>query len=221
MSPQHNTMPPEPLLLTPLPDVVHIGKSLKCSWSNWFIDLNGQMSNLVLILTLRDSTDSDVRKLLRNMLTLEYVRNKDRMAVRLTRPDVIDVLSKVSLDVHTLVPEKYRFWTSNQQGVCCPGPLRSILALDYDFNASCSRLLKIRLLQPADVVELQNGVKDSRDLCFSRGVAYIAERGNACIRFEDLDGKIRLNPNSLRSRAGLERTLGDYNLSIDGTVPTL
>ena len=42
-------MPPELLLLTPLPDVAHIGKSLKCSWSNWFIDLNGQMSNLVLI----------------------------------------------------------------------------------------------------------------------------------------------------------------------------
>ena len=115
----------------------------------------------------------------------------------------------------------------NQQGVCChpvaicPGPLSSILALDYDFNTSCSRLLKIRLHQPADVAELQNGLKDSRDLCFSRGVAYIAERGNACIRFEDLDGKVWLNPNSLRSRAGLERTLSDYNLSIDGTVPTL
>ena len=228
---ENNTMPPELLLLTPLPDVVHIGKSLKCSWSNWFIDLNEQMSNLVLIRTLRDSTDSDVRKLLRKMLTLECVRNKDRMAVepivRLTRPEVIEALSKASLVAHTLVPEKYRFWTSNQQGVCChpvaicPGPLGSILALDYDFNTSCSRLLKIRLHQPVDVAEVQNGLKDSRDLCFSRGAAYIAERGNVCIRFEDLDGKVRLNPNSLRSRADLERTLSDYNLSIDGTVATL
>jgi len=93
------------------------------------------MSNLVLIRTLRDSTDSDVRKLLRKMFTLECVRNKDRMAVepivRLTGPEVIEVLSKVSLVVHTLVPEKYTFWTSNQQGVCChpvaicPGPLGS------------------------------------------------------------------------------------------------
>ena len=101
-----------------------------------------------LICTLRDSTDSDVRKLLRTMLTLECVRNKDRMAVepivRLTRAEVIEVSSKVSLVVHTLVPEKYRFWTSNQQGVCChpvaicPEPLGSILALHYDFNTSCS-----------------------------------------------------------------------------------
>ena len=108
--PQHNTMPPEPLLLTSLPDVVHIGISLKCSWSDWFIDLDGQMSNLVLIRTLRDSTDSDVRKLLRRMLTLECVRNIDRMAVepivRFTRPEVIEVLIKVSLVLHTLFPEK-------------------------------------------------------------------------------------------------------------------
>ena len=81
---------------------------------------------------------------------------------------MIEVLSKVLLVVHTLVPEKYRFWTSNQQGVCghpvaiCPGPLGSILALDYNFNTSCSRLLKIRPHQPADVAELQNGLKDSR-----------------------------------------------------------
>ena len=124
--------------------------------------------------------------------------------MRLTRPEVIEVLSKVSLVVHTLVPKKYRSWTSNQQGVfchpvaICPGPLGSILALGYDFNTSCSRLLKIRLYLPADVAELQNGLKDSRDLCFSRGVAYIAERDNACIRFVALDGKVRLNPNSLR-----------------------
>ena len=136
---------------------------------------------------------------------------------------MIEVLRKVSLVVHTLVPEKYRFWTSNQQGVCChpvaicTGPLGSILALDYDFNTSCSRLLQ----QLADVAELQNRLKDSRDLCISRGVAYIAEQGNVCGRFEDRDGKTTLNPNSLRSRAYLERTLSDYNLSIDGTVPTL
>ena len=35
------------------------------------------------------------------------------------------------------------------------------------------------------------------------------------------DGKGREEGNSLRSRADLERTLSDYNLSIDGTVPTL
>ena len=118
------------------------------------------------------------------------------------------VLSKVSLVVHTLVPESTRGLLSS----CCnlPGTSWQYLALYYDFSTSSSRLLKIRLHQPADVAELQNGLKYSRDLCFSRGVAYIAEHGNACIRFED--GKVRLNSNFLRSRAYLERTLSDYNL---------
>ena len=49
----------------------------------------------------------------------------------------------------------------------------------------------------------------------------MAELGNACIIFEDLDGKVRLNPNSPRSRADLERTPSDHNLPIDGTLSTL
>ena len=144
---ENNTMPPELLLLTPLPHVVHIGEGLKCSWSNWFIDVLSSINPHVTVERLR--------KLLRKMVILGCVRNKDRMAVepivRLTRPEVREVLSEVSLVVHTLVPEKYRFWTSNQQGICChsvaicPGPIGSILALDYVFNTSYSRLLKIRL----------------------------------------------------------------------------
>ena len=59
---ENNTLAPELLLLVPLPDVVHVGKTMKCSWSNWFINLDGQMSNLVLIRTLRESKDVFVPK---------------------------------------------------------------------------------------------------------------------------------------------------------------
>ena len=45
-----------------VPDVVHVGKSLKCSWSNWFLDLDGELSNLVLLRTLRDNTHMEIRK---------------------------------------------------------------------------------------------------------------------------------------------------------------
>lgn len=33
---QDGTLPPELSLLVALPDVVHLGKSMKCSWTNWF-----------------------------------------------------------------------------------------------------------------------------------------------------------------------------------------
>ena len=121
---EDETLPPAGTFTSrsPLPDVVHLGNSLKCSWANWFIDLEGAKSSLVLIRTLRDSAGPDVSKKLRKLLTLDCVRNKDRMAdepiVRLTRPSVLDVLKGIRLVIHTVVPEKYRFWQSNQSGVC-------------------------------------------------------------------------------------------------------
>lgn len=102
-----NNLPTELLLIVPMPDVVHIDKSLKCSW---FIDLNRQKNNLVLLRTLRDSSDTNVRKQLRKLLSFECVRNKDRVAVepivRLTRPEVIQVLESITFVVHSIVPEK-------------------------------------------------------------------------------------------------------------------
>lgn len=226
-----NNLPPELLLVSPIPDVVHLGKSLKCSWSNWFIELDRQKSNLVLLRTLRDSTEPEVRKQLRKLLSLECVRNKDKMAVepivRLTRPEVAHVLDNISFVVHSIVPEKYRFWNSNLPGVCShpvavsSGPLGNVLVIDYDLTSRSSRLLKIRLHQPADVCEEEKGFIDARDLCFTSGVAFVAERGNKTIRYVDLNGSVSLKPNSIRSRAELESTLRSYGLSVEGTVPTL
>lgn len=119
-------LPPELELVVPLPDVVHIGKRFKCSWSNWFINLDGEFSNLVLLRSLRNNAEAFIKKKLRKLLLLKCVRNKDRMAVepiiRLTRPEVLKVLEDVKFVVHTIVPEQYRFWKSNQRGVC-PHPI--------------------------------------------------------------------------------------------------
>ena len=44
-----SVLPPELVLAVPFPDVVYLGKSVKCSWSSWFIELDGEMSVLVLL----------------------------------------------------------------------------------------------------------------------------------------------------------------------------
>lgn len=103
-----------------------------------------------------------------------------------------------------------------------PGPLGHILMIDYDFTSRSSRLLKIRLHQPAGVSEEERRFNDAMDVCFASGVAFVPERGNnKVIRFIDMDGSLSLNPNSLKSRAQLESTLSAYKLSLEGTVPTL
>ena len=77
-----SVLPPELLLAVTFPDVVHLGKSVKCSWSNWFIELDGEMRNLVSLRTLCDCNDLTIRNIFQKLrLTLECVRNKDRIAV--------------------------------------------------------------------------------------------------------------------------------------------
>ena len=224
-------LPSELELVVSLPDVVHVGKSCKCSWSNWFINLDGELSNLVLLRSFRDNAEDFIRKKLRKLLSLDCVRNKDKMAVepiiRLTRPDVFKVLQDVTLVVHTIVPEQYRFWKSNQRGVCPPpisvsnGPTSSILALDYNFETFSSRLLKIRLYQPADVSVVRDGMSDARDLCFIDGIAFVCKRGKSAISFVDFDGKVRICTKSLKRRADFLSHLKALSLSTEGTVPVL
>ena len=228
---EDGTLPIELSLLVALPDVVQLGKSMKCSWANWFIDLEGAKSSLVLIRTLRDSAGPDVRKKLRKMLTLDCVRNKDRMAVepivRLTRTSVLEVLRGISLVVHTIVPEKYRFWKSNQSGICKrpiaieSGAQGKVLVLDYDFESQEARLVELRLHQPVDVHVRKETFKDARDLCFTSGIVFVSERGSGAIRVIDLEGKVRLKPEGLKSRAELLSQLSRFSLSQDGTVPIL
>lgn len=226
-----NLLPPELKLLVPLPDVVHIGKSLKCSWSNWFIELDGELSNLVLLRTLRDRATPEIRTKLRKLLSLECVRNKDRMAVepiiRLTAREVLEVLQQLKCVVHTIVPEKYRFWKSNQAGACTrpiavsPGPHGTLLVLDYNFISGSTKLVSVRLHQPADVSIEKEGFRDARDLCYDDGVVFIAERGSGVIQFVDLKKCVAIKPGSLKRRADLVDHLKRYNLSLNGTVPVL
>lgn len=42
---QEGTIEPELALMVELPDAIHVGKSLKCSFANWYILLKGQRSN--------------------------------------------------------------------------------------------------------------------------------------------------------------------------------
>ena len=102
-SAKNQTLPADLFLVIALPDVIHLGKSLNCSWADQFIDLEGAISNFVSIRALRDSGSVDIRRKLRKCLTLDCVRNKDRMAVEsivhLTRPAVLYVLEEVKFVV--------------------------------------------------------------------------------------------------------------------------
>ena len=52
--------------ITCLPDCVHVGKSIKYSFANWFILLNKERANLAILNTLRDDVSWEIRSSLAN-----------------------------------------------------------------------------------------------------------------------------------------------------------
>lgn len=86
----------DPQICIYLPDAVHVGKSCKCSFSNWFYLLDESRSSRAVIHTLREGSNLSIKSQLRKLLAKEDVQNKDRMAVepiiRLTRPDALKAL---------------------------------------------------------------------------------------------------------------------------------
>ena len=66
-------------LISPLPDCPHLGKSLKAYFSNWYLKLDDERSNLSFLYTLRNSSDKEKMQIMRKLLPKNgYVRNKDR-----------------------------------------------------------------------------------------------------------------------------------------------
>ena len=183
---------PELSLLAAMP-VVHLGKSLKCRWSNCILWFKGTRSTLAILYNLRREAEPELRMKLKKLLTEESVRNKDRMAVDpillLTTPELLDVLQSVNRVVYTIVPEKYRMWSSNRPdmyphplSVTC-GPFGKLLVVDFDPLKNTSQLLLVRLHSPADVIVLVEDLQNAKSVAFSNGVAYCTEPSSKSIWF--------------------------------------
>ncbi|KAJ7372884.1 hypothetical protein OS493_016811 [Desmophyllum pertusum] len=175
-----------------MPDVVHLGKSLKCSWSNWILWFKGTRSTLAILYNLRREGEPELRMKLKKLLTEESVRNKDRMAVDpillLTTPELLDVLKSVDRVVYTIVPEKYRMWLSNR---------------------------------PADVTVLVEDLQNAKSVAFTNGVAYCTEPSSKRIRFAAVERNVKLKVSTLKKKADLQTKLQEFHLSKEGTVPQL
>lgn len=223
--------PPDLHLLVAMPDIVHVGKSLKCSWSNWILWFNGARSTLAVLYNLRRESEPELRVKLKKLLTEESVRNKDRMAVEpiilLTTPELLELLTSIKLAVYTLVPEKYRMWRSNRPGmyphpvyVVC-GAFGTLLVIDYDPMKETSKLLQVRLHSPADVEVLVENLEGAKTLAYAGGVAYCLERKKKHIHYTAMEKIVKLKISSFKKKEDVQSKLRDFGLSTDGTVATL
>ena len=97
-------------LVIPLTDSVHVGKSLKAGFANWYLKLENKKGNLAILKTLRNKASPEVRKTMQKFLHRnDHVQNKDRWdsaaVIRLVDEKLIEYLQQQDFVSHTIIPE--------------------------------------------------------------------------------------------------------------------
>ena len=183
-----------------------------------------------MIRTLRDFARPEIRKELRKLLSLECVRNKDRMSIdpilRLSQPRVLQILADLSFVVHTIAPETYKLWNTNLPGKIlhpidiCMGEVGKLMVCDRGIQDNDGKLLEIKLHYPADVVILQTELAYPASITFMEGVAFVAQTGANCVTFCDVEDKVKLKVKSLL-KPDLIKEVQERNMPTDGYVKQL
>ena len=222
---EDGSLKPELHLVVPFPDVIHLGKTWKCSRANWSLLIDRCRSTLNMLYALRNKNNQ-----LKKLLTLECVRNKDRMAVdpiiRITRQPVLDALQAVVSMVHTVIPEKLRMWDSNKPGMyphpvaITGGELGHLLVIDFDIEKKTSRLLDARQHSPGDVTVIKEDLEVVHSVAYTDGVAFMPDINSRKLCYHAKKRDIRLRPQIMK-RTELQQALAARNLSLNGTVPVL
>lgn len=124
---ENGTVDPELALCVPLPDSLHVGKSLKASFANWYLKLSNERGSLSILKTLRNKADPEVRKETRKFLPrndcLRHQGRQDPTSVmKLTNPDFTSYLRSLDFVGHTIIPETDRF-TEHSKVVMYPNPI--------------------------------------------------------------------------------------------------
>ena len=156
---EKGTVDPELALFVPLPDSVHVGKSLKASFANWYLKLSNERGNLSMLKTLQNKADPIVRKEMRKILPrIDHIRNKDRQdpiaVIKLTNPDFTKYLRTLDFVGHTIIPATDHFTEHNKVGMhpnpisITTGPYGSLLLLTLNTGTGLSSLFMAQLHNP-------------------------------------------------------------------------
>ena len=206
-------------MLTAFPEAVHVAKNDRASFANWYRFVDGNRINLVLLRTAR--VDPNLKHKLMPHLSLAACRNRDRMdvdtVIEICSLEVQQDLVNAKLIVQTLIPEVYRIYEANKEGVLrspvsvCPAFWGTILISDKDKG----KIFSARLHYPVDVTEVVSGLNNPVGIAFKAGLLLIAELGEKRIACCDLTGEYVLNPEKMTVKQ-LRKALNDRKLLRQG-----
>ena len=180
----NGNVPPDFLLLTPILDIPHVGKSVKASYSNWFLKIGTERGNLSMIRNLRNRSTPDIQSKMRSFIPKnDHVRNRDRQnpeaVFTLTRKPLLDYLQTLKMISSTMIPETCRGTIDNLPGMYQKpiavevGPYGWIYVLfDLDSNLG-TKLLKARLHSPVDKFSVVEKDVKATEIHYSSRLLYM------------------------------------------------
>lgn len=215
---KYSTLPSQMQLLIPIPEATHVAKCLKGSFTNWFLYKHGERFNLSILRTLYNDPDPQIRKKMRNTVTLSAVRNRDRMSVpdllTINKESVRAVVTSVPRVVQTLIPEPFRLYKRNARGVI-EHPTGLCVATDGKFfvaDHAKSCVFQGRLHYPVDVSEIGANLKNPQGLAIVCNVLYVADKGNKRVAYIPQSLSVFLKPNVMKVDE-LRQVLNDRGIS--------
>ena len=226
---EEGTMDPEISLFTALPDCVHEGKSLKASFSNWWLKLNNERSNIGLLRTLRNRSSFDTMSKIRKLIPRnDHVKNKDHQdpsaVLTLCSDGLTSFLSSVGYVCHTLIPELDKFTEINRLGMH-PSPISVSIAkfgwflfLSWDIKLASSTLYRARLHSPVDKISVVKKNLAPTQVHCENNVALFSSPDGPVLIVELEDNHVFLNSSKITSVKCWNILKDRFGLPLTGTL---
>ena len=220
---------PELSFLSIIPDVPHVGKTLKAGFSNWYLKVGNERSNLAVIRSLRNRSTDNTKQAVRNLIPRnDHVRNRDRQdpsaVLSLTSEPLLAFLSRTGPVSTTIIPETSNFTADNRPGMY-PKPVSVAVGsygwlyflCNYDETNGKSDLIKARLhslLYKFVVIKKQ---VLAREVHFRDGIVYLCAE-DFQMTIVDEEGKVDFNVKRIKSEAMLKEKVQEFGLPVQDTV---
>ena len=216
-------------LLTILPDCPHVGKSLKASFSNWWLKLCNERGNLGLLRTLRNRAGSATMTTMRKLVQRnDHVKNKDRQdpaaVMTLCSEDLTSFLSNVGYVCHTIIPELDKFTKNNRLGMY-PSPISVavgkygwLLFLTWDSKQGSSILHRARLHSPVDKISVVKKNLPSNQVQCVQDVAFLSSQDGPVLVVELEKNNCYLKPSKITSSKRWDELKQQFSLTMTGTL---
>ena len=220
---------PELSLLSIIPDVPHVGKSLKAGFSKWYLKVGNERSNLAVIRSLRNRSTDNTKQAVRNLIPRnDHVRNRDRQdpsaVLSLTSEPLLAFLSRTGPVSTTIIPETSNFTADNRPGMY-PKPVSVAVGsygwlyflCNYDETSGKSDLIKARLHSLLDKFVVMKKQVLAREVHLRDGIVYLCAEDSQII-IVDEEGEVDFNVRRIKSEAMLKEKVQEFGLPVQDTV---